>query len=56
MAGLEIKVDGFTHKLPLLTERVFKCLVNALFDANSFANVKEALVRKYRNTNMTVRV
>ena len=54
--GLEIKVDGFSHKLPLLTERVFACLVSASFDANAFANVKEALVRKYRNTNMTVRM
>eukprot|EP00798_Chlamydomonas_sp_ICE-L_P021126 gene21126-28013_t len=53
-SGVEIKIDGFSHKLPLLVQRVFSTLVSATFDPTSFANVKEALLRKYRNVNMTV--
>ncbi len=71
-AGLEIKVEGFSHKLGLLTRRIFSAVASprALAAApadgagagagpsgggSSFAVVKEALVRKYRNSNMQAR-
>lgn len=54
LAGLDVKLDGFSHKLPLLARRVFQCIASCQFDAKSFAAVKEALVRKYRNANMQV--
>lgn len=53
-SGLEVRVEGFSHKLPVLTARVFSRLVDGKYDAQAFANVKEELVRKYRNMNMTV--
>ncbi|MEW5302568.1 MAG: hypothetical protein WDW38_002287 [Sanguina aurantia] len=54
VAGLEVRVEGFSHKLPVLTARVFSRLVDGSYDAQAFANVKEELTRKYRNMNMTV--
>lgn len=53
-SGLEVRVEGFSHKLPVLTARVFSRLVDGKYEAQAFANVKEELVRKYRNMNMTV--
>ena len=67
---MEIRVDGFSHKLPLLVKRVFSCIAGkaveeggdggaaaaALFTEAAFAREKEALVRKYRNANMQVGV
>ena len=60
---MEIRIEGFSHKLPLLVERVFGQLTGksggggtgGAFDAASFAREKEALVRKYKNVNMQVR-
>ena len=67
LGGIEVRIDGFSHKLPLLVARVFGSLAAAagaagdkagggLFDAATFAREKEALVRKYRNANMEVGV
>ena len=53
-AGLDFKVDGFSHKLPLLVEFIFRSLagLGCALQPDSFARVKEALVRTYRNSNM----
>lgn len=49
-------MEGFSHKLPLLTQRLFQAMAAAVngFDGSAFAREKEALVRKYKNTNMQV--
>ncbi|KAK9862426.1 hypothetical protein WJX84_001898 [Apatococcus fuscideae] len=49
--GLELKVEGFSHKLPVLTKTVFEQLANFKVDEEAFVRVKEALVRKYRNVH-----
>ncbi len=64
---MEIRIEGFSHKLPLLVQRVFESVAAAgappggplegsplSFSEASFAREKEALVRKYRNVNMQV--
>jgi hypothetical protein len=54
-AGVELRVDGFSHKHAAFVQRLFGALV-ALDPARpSFAAVKEALVRRYGNANMQVR-
>ena len=45
-AGLDVKVDGFSHKLPLLCEFIFRTLAGLKPDEDSFQRVKEALVRQ----------
>lgn len=52
-AGLELRVDGFSHKHAAFVQRLFDVLV-ALPGSSSFAVVKEALVRRYSNSNMQV--
>ena len=53
-AGIDVKVDGFSHKLPALVEFIFRALAALPTSASveSFARVKEALVRQYKNANM----
>eukprot|EP00887_Chlorella_sp_A99_P000580 scaffold17.g580.t1 len=53
-AGLDFKIDGFSHKLPLLVEFIFASLarLGPTLTPDAFARVKEALERSYRNTNM----
>ena len=62
---MEIRIEGFSHKLPLLAERVFRQLAGGRteedgdsktvpFGRASFDREKEALVRRYRNHNMQV--
>ncbi|GAB4823775.1 hypothetical protein N2152v2_010821 [Parachlorella kessleri] len=50
--GLDVKVDGFSHKLPLLCEYIFQTLAGLRPDEDSFQRVREALVRQYHNANM----
>jgi secreted Zn-dependent insulinase-like peptidase len=52
-AGLELRVDGFSHKHAAFVQRLFDVLVT-LPGSASFAVVKEALVRRYSNSNMQV--
>ncbi|GAX76258.1 hypothetical protein CEUSTIGMA_g3702.t1 [Chlamydomonas eustigma] len=54
LAGLEIKVEGFSHKLPVLVTRIFTCLASGQFEEAAFNREKEALERQLRNTNMQV--
>jgi hypothetical protein len=54
---LEFRVDGFSHKLPVLAARLFGVVGGAgagSLAAASFGTVKEALCRTYRNMNMQV--
>ena len=50
-AGVEIKIDGFSHKLPLLVEYIFQQLVGLRVDPDRFERVREGLVRRYKNAN-----
>lgn len=52
MAGIEIKVDGFSHKLPLLVQYIFKQLVDLKIEPSCFERVREGLLRRYKNANM----
>jgi hypothetical protein len=54
-SGVEVKVEGFTHRLPVLAQRIFAALAKGTFPKAAFDSVKEALQRKYRNTGMQVR-
>ncbi|KAG1662575.1 hypothetical protein FOA52_003954 [Chlamydomonas sp. UWO 241] len=54
LAGFEVRVQGFSHKLPLLCQRVFTALASGEFTEAAFEREKEALVRKYRNANTQV--
>lgn len=51
LAGVEIKVDGFSHKLPLLVDYIFQQLVSLKVDPAKFDRVREGLVRRYKNAN-----
>ena len=51
LAGVEIKVDGFSHKLPLLVDYIFKQLVNLKVAPDRFDRLREDLVRRYKNAN-----
>lgn len=44
--GLDLRVDGFSHKLPLLCRFIFTTLAGLQPDADAFQRVKEALVRQ----------
>ena len=50
-AGVEIKVDGFSHKLPLLVDYIFQQLVSLKVDPARFDRVREGLLRRYKNAN-----
>ncbi len=51
LAGVEIKVDGFSHKLPLLVDYIFNQLVNLKVEPDRFDRIREGLVRRYKNAN-----
>ena len=51
LAGVEIKVDGFSHKLPLLVDYIFQQLVSLKVDPAKFDRVREGLIRRYKNAN-----
>lgn len=44
-AGIDLKLHGFSHKLPLLAAYVFKTLASLAPPAEAFARVKEQLTR-----------
>ncbi|KAK9820983.1 hypothetical protein WJX81_000873 [Elliptochloris bilobata] len=52
--GVEVRVEGFSHKLGLLTRTIFERLASlpAQVEPERFGRVREVLVRKYRNANM----
>jgi nardilysin len=50
--GIDIKVDGFSHKLPLLATFIFKTIAALQFTDEDFTRIHEQLVRSYRNANM----
>ncbi len=47
-AGLDLKVDGFSQKLPLLCRFIFETLAGLAPDEDAFQRVKEALLRQVR--------
>ena len=51
LAGIEIKVDGFSHKLPLLVDYIFQQLVTLKVHPDRFERIREGLVRRYKNAN-----
>ncbi|KAF5827025.1 Metalloenzyme, LuxS/M16 peptidase-like protein [Dunaliella salina] len=54
MAGIEFKVEGFSHRLPLLAHRLLSSLATGGPSRANWDTVHEALVRKYRNMAMEV--
>ena len=55
--GIEIKLEGFSQKLSVLTNRLFSCLSRASvadFSISSFDREKESLIRKFSNANIQV--
>lgn len=52
-AGIDFKLHGFSHKLPALARFVFASLAGLAPQPDAFARVKEALLRNYRNVNMS---
>lgn len=44
-SGVDFKVHGFSHKLPLLAAYVFRCLAGLRAEPDAFARVKESLLR-----------
>lgn len=53
-AGLDLKLHGFSHKLPALARFIAASLAGLRVQPEAFARVKEALLRNYRNVNMNV--
>ncbi|KFM22670.1 Insulin-degrading enzyme [Auxenochlorella protothecoides] len=51
-AGIDIKVEGFSHRLPALVDAVFGTLRELDVTEEVFARVLEGLQLKYRNMNM----
>lgn len=47
-AGIDFKLHGFSHKLPLLAAYVFASLAGLEVQAEAFARVKEQLLRNVR--------
>lgn len=53
--GLQIRIQGYGHKLPVLVERVFQELQNfattsaTTYDIGLFQRVKDCMVRSYKN-------
>ena len=52
-AGVEVRVDGFSHKLPALADAAFTALASPSFTDASFARVRETLAREYRNAHVS---
>ncbi|KAK9915769.1 hypothetical protein WJX75_003936 [Coccomyxa subellipsoidea] len=52
LSGIELKVEGFSHKLALLTSTIVEQLVSLKADPQSFDRIREGLARKYQNANM----
>ena len=44
-AGIDLKLHGFSHKLPVLAAFLFRCLAGLEVGAEAFARVKEQLLR-----------
>jgi secreted Zn-dependent insulinase-like peptidase len=44
-SGVDFKVHGFSHKLPLLAAYIFRSLAGLRATADAFARVKESLLR-----------
>eukprot|EP00208_Stichococcus_sp_RCC1054_P001535 CAMPEP_0206142388 /NCGR_PEP_ID=MMETSP1473-20131121/16665_1 /ASSEMBLY_ACC=CAM_ASM_001109 /TAXON_ID=1461547 /ORGANISM="Stichococcus sp, Strain RCC1054" /LENGTH=1083 /DNA_ID=CAMNT_0053537371 /DNA_START=256 /DNA_END=3510 /DNA_ORIENTATION=+ len=51
-AGLALRLDGFSHRLPALASAVFRALAELKVQEAAFVRVREALARRYRNSNM----
>eukprot|EP00850_Spirogloea_muscicola_P015894 SM000125S26099 [mRNA] locus=s125:384142:392192:+ [translate_table: standard] len=49
---IEVKLHGFSHKLPQLAESIFRRLDGFIVDPERFEVVREELARAYRNANM----
>ncbi|XP_063962831.1 nardilysin-like [Lytechinus pictus] len=47
--GLEIRLDGFDHKLPLLFKTIVEAITNFNFSQDMFVAVKENLKNSYHN-------
>ena len=55
MAGIDFKIDGFSHKLPVLTEFIFRTLAGLAPSGDAFARVKESVLRQVRRDRCTGR-
>lgn len=51
-AGIDVKIEGFNDKLPLLTKLVFQTLATLDFQDEDYVRIHEELVRSYRNALM----
>ncbi|CAG9464481.1 unnamed protein product [Pedinophyceae sp. YPF-701] len=52
--GLQVKVEGFTHRMPRLVEQIFAALrgLAGLVGAGDFERVREDVARKYKNAHL----
>jgi secreted Zn-dependent insulinase-like peptidase len=48
-----VKLDGFSHKLPVLARFVFDTLAGLQVEADAFSRVQETLVRQVRRARPT---
>ncbi|KAL6745152.1 hypothetical protein V8C86DRAFT_3124692 [Haematococcus lacustris] len=53
-SSVEVKVERFSHRQPLLALRLVRTLPDANFPGAAWANVHEVLCRKYCNSCMQV--
>ena len=53
-SGVELRVDGFSHRLPALVLKLLATAAGCRVRAESFGRVHEALMRRYKNANMSV--
>ncbi len=51
-AGLDLRLEGFSHKLPRLAALAFAALAALAPGDEAFQRVREALARAYRNANV----
>ena len=51
-AGVELRVDGFSHRLPDLAREAVAALAALSVDPAAFARVREGLAREYRNAHV----
>ncbi|EFN52789.1 hypothetical protein CHLNCDRAFT_138430 [Chlorella variabilis] len=51
--GMDFKLYGFSEKLPLLAAFIFRSLAHLQVLPERFVRIKEALLRNYRNVNMS---
>ena len=49
---MDIKVEGFSQRLPLLAEAVVRALRELAPEAAGWQRVREGLLRDYRNANL----